>query len=695
MLEAWLCWMFPMLGAISTPIFARISPKARDYAAVSFSLLGAIAAAAMIPDALAGRVHWDQVEWIPGLDIKAGVLADPLSVFLANIVAWLSFLIMVYSIGYMHGEPALTRYWFFMNLFIGNMLLLVLSDNLLQMFFGWEGVGLCSYGLIGFWYKDEPKRWVGTPPDAYPPTHAGMKAFVTTGIGDISLLIAIFIIYLYAGTLSFVELGESTTWLADLSRAGLLLPVTILFFGGPIGKSAQFPLHEWLPEAMAGPTSVSALIHAATMVKAGVYLMARIIPILLIFPFMNLDFFTMVAWIGGFTAFLAATQAMVHTEIKKVLAYSTISQIGYMMLALGVAGFIPDYSGGYMASVFHLMSHAVFKALLFMGAGSLIHACETKYMDEMGGLRKAMPITFICMLFGVLSLSGVPPLSGFWSKDAILLACLEAEQYPIFILAAITAAITFFYSLRLIGMAFLGKKSTHLEELEREGVKVHEVPRVMWMPYSILAVITVVIGFVGPYFEDGLHHFFEPIFHGHSLQASAISQAVNAASSGSSLTLMAIGTSFAMLLLGGIPAYYLYIGRRVDARKLIKEHSKLRRIRSFLWNRWYINTIYFRVFVDGVREMSLWTFEWLETRIFDRISPLIRNFMISAGKNVMKWLELGTFDRFNYALSGAVVRLVERIRKTQRGILSDNIFGIQMGLIIFLIAILIYVLLGG
>jgi len=278
----WLTWILPFVGALLTPVMARIHPKVRDYNSVVFALLGAISAALLIPSVMSGSVQDVQVNWITSLNIKAGVLLDPLSIILANVVSWVSFLIMVYSLAYMKGDDGLTRYWFFMNFFIGSMLLLVMSDNLLQLFFGWEGVGLCSYALIGHWYKDPLDKWVGTigdkslnVPMAYSPSHAGMKALIVTRIGDIGLLIAIFMIYAYSGTLNFVDLSKNVSWALPLSRVGLLIPVALLFFWGPIGKSAQFPLHESLPDAMAGPTSVSALIHAATMVTAGVYLAGR------------------------------------------------------------------------------------------------------------------------------------------------------------------------------------------------------------------------------------------------------------------------------------------------------------------------------------------------------------------------------------------------------------------------------------
>src|SRR5213080_5564331 len=288
MLIPWLICTAPLAGAVLTPAFAKIHPGLRNYGAVAFTLVSAIFATLTAFTIAQGDY---QVEWISSsiFNVNAGVLVDPLSMFLANIVAWISFLIMVYSLQYMKGEFGLTRYWFFMNLFIGNMLLLVLADNLLMMFFGWEGVGLCSYALIGHFYRDEPKHWVGSPGDKalgvseeYSPTKAGMKAFVMTRIGDIALLIAIFLIFAFARTVNYnllvAQIGGPGGWAANLARLGLLLPTALLFFGGPIGKSAQFPLQEWLPDAMTGPASVSALIHAATMVKAGVFLTGRMGP---------------------------------------------------------------------------------------------------------------------------------------------------------------------------------------------------------------------------------------------------------------------------------------------------------------------------------------------------------------------------------------------------------------------------------
>src|SRR5574339_8158 len=400
-INAWLVWIIPFVGAALIPAIAKKSNhKITNYSAVGFALISALFAATLIPMVQSGETH-SQISWISALNIKAGVLADPLSIIMTNLVAWVSFLIIVYSVGYMHGDKDITRYWFWMLFFIGSMQLIVLSDNFLQLFFGWEGVGLASYALISFWYQDKKKDHVGTEGytalgvlQYYSPTHAGMKAFIMTKVGDIMMLAGMFLIFAFAGTFGFRELTHDTAWATAMSAQGLLVPAAVLLFGGAIGKSAQFPLNEWLLEAMTGPTAVSALIHAATMVKAGVFLVARIGPLFFalatIGAFDVQDFFEIVAWVGAITAFLLATQALVNPEIKKVLAYSTGSQIGLMMMGLGIAGLSLNFVDGYTAGFFHLMSHALFKASLFIGAGALLHAVGSRFITDMGVIRSRM-----------------------------------------------------------------------------------------------------------------------------------------------------------------------------------------------------------------------------------------------------------------------------------------------------------------
>ncbi|MEM2897443.1 MAG: NADH-quinone oxidoreductase subunit L, partial [Candidatus Bathyarchaeia archaeon] len=652
------------IGALLTPLFAKISHKIRDYCALMFSFMASLMTVSMIPYALQSKLVHNQIEWIvlpnsPVLsEIKAGVMVDPLSVIMANIVAIIGFLIMVYSLGYMHNDSGLTRYWFFMNLFIGNMLLLVMSDNLIQMLFGWEGVGLCSYALIGYWYSDSEKDWlkcwVGEKPEAYPPSHCGLKAFITTRIGDLFLLIGAFMILSFAGTLNFIELQEGAILKVPV---WVLLPATIMLLGGPIGKSAQLPLMEWLPDAMAGPTTVSALIHAATMVKAGVYLVGRIFPIVYFatwhsgMPNGMISFFYIAAWIGVITAFIAGTQAMVSNEIKKVLAYSTVSQLGYMMLALGVAGLTTSFVIGYAGGVFHLISHAIFKAALFLTAGAVIHACGSRFMYHMGGIKGNMPITFWSMCLTAFSLMGVPFLfSGFWSKDMVLEASIVAGQDWLFILGMITVAITSFYSIRMIGLTFFGEKSGHLKNLESSGKHVHEAPPVMWIPYAVLAATTVALGISGYFMKDWIeltfHEYLGKMLHPNVSELSL--------SYAESITPV---LSVLMLFVGALPAYYLYVKRKIDLMKTFSKSSFLNNVWKLLYNRFYINRFYYKAFVYSSIKGSNW-----------------------ALKNV----EMRAIEGFNYALRNATVGFCDRFRKTHTGVLNYNLIGMMIGLIAIL-----------
>src|SRR5919112_4324124 len=518
-INVWLVWIVPFLGAALIPALAKKSLRFSNISAVGFAIISALFAATLIPLVSSGSEIHSQIPWISALNIKAGILADPLSIIMTNLVAWISSLIIIYSVGYMHGDRDLTRYWFFMLFFIGSMQLIVLSDNLLMVFFGWEGVGFASYALIGFWYYDKKKDFVGKEGHKaggialwYSPTHAGMKAFLMTRAGDTMMLAGMFLIFIYAGTFGFKELIANQEWANQMAQQNLLVPAAVLLFGGAVGKSAQFPLNEWLLEAMTGPTAVSALIHAATMVKAGVFLVARIGPLFFaLAAFGMTQFFEVVAWTGAITALLLATQAIVNPEIKKVLAYSTGSQIGYMMMALGIAGLSTQFVEGYTAGFFHLMSHALFKASLFMGAGALLHTVGSRFLTNMGGMRRHMKKTYIFMMLSGLSLAGAPLItSGFWSKDAIFASLIESGytfSWQLFGVAVVVAIMTAFYTFRMMGMAFFGKESRHLEDMQNEGHHLHEVGKSMWIPFGALAVATISIGLIGFIFEEQLHHF--------------------------------------------------------------------------------------------------------------------------------------------------------------------------------------------
>ena len=611
--SAWLIWMLPFAAALIMPGIGKLSQNATKYVAVGFALMSAVSAASLVPLALeAGEVH-SQLMWIEALGIKAGVLADPLSIIMANVVAWISFLIMIYSTGYMKGDKDITRFWFWMMFFIGSMQLIVLSDNLLQVFFGWEGVGLASYALISFWYRDKKKDHVGTEGrtvlgmlDYYSPTHAGMKAFIMTKVGDVMMIAGMLLIFLFAGTFGFKELMGNTDWATAMAAQGLLVPAFVLLFGGAMGKSAQFPLNEWLLEAMTGPTAVSALIHAATMVKAGVFLVARIGPLVFALGAAGIladQFFEIVAWVGAITALLLATQGMVNPEIKKVLAYSTGSQIGYMMMALGVAGLSHQYVDGYSAGFYHLISHAMFKASLFMAAGSLLHIVGSRFMTDMGGLRKHMKKTYAFMWAAGLGLMGAPFITtGFWSKDAIFAAVYESGNewaLPLFAIAVLTAIITAFYTTRMIGLVFFGKKSKHIEKMEEEGHHIHEASVSMWVPYGILAVLTIGIGIIGLSAEEGLHHTFEyylknsfGIYSSHAADESSILpeflQGLNPIALGASLVAFSTGIGL---------GYIFYIGRWVDPVRFVNSNIFFYAIHKLFLNRWYLNAIVYWCFV--------------------------------------------------------------------------------------------------
>ena len=687
----WIIWAAPITGALLTPVFARIHPRLRDFAAIASVLAAAISSTLVALFVASGDYY---VEWIPALNIQAGVLVDPLSMFMVNIVSWVSFLIMIYSLEYMKGDSGLTRYWFFMCLFIGNMLLLVLADNLLIMLFGWEGVGLCSYALIGHWYKDEKEYWVGNPgdtalgvPQSYPPSHAGMKAFVFTRIGDIALMIAIFLIYAFSGTFSYTALANDFGWAGNLARLGLLVPTALLFFGGPIGKSAQFPLQEWLPDAMAGPTSVSALIHAATMVKAGVFLTGRMGPIFyvaLVTLNQGYPFFATIAWIGAFTAFLAASQAAVAREIKKVLAYSTVSQIGYMMLGLGVAGLSLDFVAGYSAGLFHLMSHAIFKASLFLAAGWVLHAAESRFMDQMGGLAKGMRLTAASMLIAGLSLMGIPPLSGFWTKDAVLAATFEADglamsRYALWGLGVITVVLTAYYTMRMLGMTLTGKPSSHLEELEHEGKHVHEARVTMLAPYLLLAAASVVLGVFYPFISQSLTEYITGTFN--ILHTSLPS---NPANESSFLSLALIGSSVGAAVIGASLGYFMYFGK--ENRPL----QEPRGLRKFLWNRWYLNAIYYKIFVNGALAIARGLYRYVELGVWDKLNYIVARDVVDYAK-VSQRVDTGVVDATanNVATGGA--RLSNLFKRLQNGVTEQYVIAFAVG-IFLLLAWMIFVI---
>lgn len=466
----------PLVGFALVGLLGRRLPRNGDWLATG--IMGVVLALALgiFASVFELRSPFASFRWVSpwfdprgnGMKWPVGILVDNLSATMVVVVATVSFLVHLYSIGYMHGDPKYVRFFAALQLFSAAMLGLVLSDNLLTLYISWEIMGFCSYLLIGHYFEK---------PSA---ANACLKAFMTTRIGDVLMFLGILILYWQVGSLRFADIFAAVNdgTLSEVWRT----TVGLLLFGGAVGKSAQFPLHVWLPDAMEGPTPVSALIHAATMVAAGVYLMAR--SYLILTP----ANFLIIAYIGGFTALFAATIGVVMDDIKKVLAYSTISQLGYMMLGLGVGGFILS---GYTAGVYHLTTHAFFKACLFLGSGSVIHALHTQSLSEMGGLRRKMPVTFVTFLVATLALTGLPPFSGFFTKDSIIAAAIELslEQPKHAILAAfalLAACLTSFYMFRLIFLAFFGSPRD-----EHAFAHAHESPWVMTVPLVVLACLSI------------------------------------------------------------------------------------------------------------------------------------------------------------------------------------------------------------
>ncbi|MGD8305971.1 MAG: NADH-quinone oxidoreductase subunit L, partial [Ignavibacteria bacterium] len=499
---------------------------------------------------------------VGGLDVSFDYQVDQLSLVMALVVTGIGFIIHVYSIGYMHGDKSFWRFFAYMNLFIFAMMNLVMADNFVLLFLGWEGVGLCSYLLIGFWYDKDFERSTTAA--------AGLKAFVVNRIGDVGFLIAMFLIYLHLNSLNFSEVF-SRVGISGVPETIFTL-ITICLFIGATGKSAQIPLFVWLPDAMAGPTPVSALIHAATMVTAGVYMVARTSILFASAPTALL----IVAIIGVFTAFFAATIGLVQNDIKKVLAYSTISQLGYMFLALG--------AGAFSAGIFHLMTHAFFKALLFLGAGSVIHSMhEEQDIRKYGGLKKYMPITYGTFLVAAMAISGIPPLSGFFSKDEILWLSYANIGYVFWIIGVVTAVMTAFYMFRLYFLTFGGES-----RFDEHKTHPHESPKVMTIPLIVLAILSAIGGFIGvPEIFSGehgnvFHSWLAPLFTAAERKLSHTGIHTHF----EEYLLMAISVAGA---LGGIfVARHIYLNKPSIADKIA---TRFKFIYRLLFNKYYVDEV--------------------------------------------------------------------------------------------------------
>ena len=540
-------------------------------------------------------VTWFQ---IGGLQFEMGTLVDGLAAMMLITVCIISLLVHIYSTEYLHGDVRFTHYYAFLSLFTASMLFYVLSSNTLQMLMGWELVGVCSFGLIGHWWEEKKN------------TDAALKAFLTNRVGDIGLILGVIITFFAAGGSSFNVLHLNEYALSGNANTTLLLVGALCLFGGVTSKSGQFPLHTWLPDAMAGPTPVSALIHAATMVVAGVYLIARLYGVFFSGLAIGSSTFHYVAFIGGFTTIIGGLLAFVQTDLKKVLAYSTISQLGYMVMALGV--------GAWTAGVFHLFTHAFFKACLFLGAGSVSHACHHTFdMREMGGLRKKMPVTHATFLIATLALAGIFPLAGFWSKDEILAGAANGQEnaYTIMLIfGLITAFLTAAYMGRAYWMTFWGKYRGHAHP--------HESPKVITVPLVILAACAVVLGFTNfpkSFFGFKLpgsvttrfEHFVEPTFAFPPIQHAAFTPWLAIAST--------------ILAAGGLFIAYQYFEKNRGPHGLTSRSKIAHAGYTFLENKYYLDNLYTGVIAGGTTGPIARAANWFNQNIIDGVVNGIGN----------------------------------------------------------------------
>jgi NADH-quinone oxidoreductase subunit L len=591
--------VFPLLAVIANGLFGRYL-WSHDWAhrlawgSVGLSFLCTVGVVADVLHTGAGR-EVVAYQWIFGgdLTINLAYLVDPLTCVMLLVVTGVGFLIHVYSVGYMHGEDGFTRFFTYMNLFMVSMLLLVMGNNYLVLFIGWEGVGLCSYLLIGYYYEKVSAA------------KAASKAFVVNRIGDAGFLLAIFLIFINFTTLDYTKIFAQVGQLSPEMATAIALCLLV----GAVGKSAQIPLYTWLPDAMEGPTPVSALIHAATMVTAGVYMIVRNHVIFDLSPVA----LTAVGLVGGTTALFAATIGLVQTDIKRVLAYSTVSQLGYMFLGCGI--------GAYTAAIFHLMTHAFFKALLFLSAGSVIHALSGEQdIRKMGGLSSKIPWTYRLFLIGTIAIAGIPPFAGFWSKDEIMAHAFTHHRYVLYGMAAVGAFLTDFYMFRLTYLTFYGRSRMdhHTEE------HVHESPMVMIGPLMILGLLSLAGGFLGFPPEHGwLHQFLAPV---------AGLSGEHPVGTGTVLTLMMIATGIAFL--GWALAHYLYsINPAAPDRWAAKAQSAY----TTLLNKYYVDELYDLLFVEPTKKAGL-AFDWFDRTVIDGIVRAVGR-MAELGAAGSTWIE--------------------------------------------------------
>ncbi|GAB4211396.1 MAG: NAD(P)H-quinone oxidoreductase subunit 5 [Synechococcales cyanobacterium] len=662
---AWLIPVYPLIGALTLGIailgFNPLPKGFRPWGAglvISLSGVALAHAAALFFSQLQGH---DLFRWTftwakaGSFVVEMGFTLDHLTAMMLVVVTTVALLVQIYTDGYMKHDPGYLRFYAYLSLFSASMLGLVVSPNLVQIYVFWELVGMCSYLLIGFWY------------DRQAAAEAAQKAFVVNRVGDFGLLLGILGLYWLTGSFEFERLPELLQEVVSSGAvsAGLVGVFSILVFLGPVAKSAQFPLHVWLPDAMEGPTPISALIHAATMVAAGIFLVARLFPVFEGIP----TVMTVIAWTGGITAFLGATIAITQNDIKKGLAYSTISQLGYMMMAMG--------AGAYSAGLFHLVTHAYFKAMLFLGSGSVIHGMEAvvghnpliaQDMRYMGGLKKYMPITATTFLIGTLAICGIPPFAGFWSKDEIL-GSVFAYSPVLWGVGFLTAGITAFYMFRMYFMTFEGEfrgasagvdthhGDAHDSHGEHHASSPHESPWTMTLPLMVLAIPSVLIGLVGTPFANAFEAFVhapgeEVVLNIGPELAHQWHEVLSGEFEWSEFLIMG-GSSVGIGLIGITLAVLMYRQKRIDPTAIAKQIQPLYQLSL---NKWYFDQIYDRIFVQGTRFAAREALE-VDSRIVDGVVNFTGLVTMLSGE-ALKYLENGKAQFYALIVFASVVVIV-------------------------------------
>jgi len=631
--HAYLIALLPLASALIIFFFGDWLPKKGSW-------LGILAIAASLVMSIDLFMRWQDGSLKLGTEmtwawfsagiypLEWGVLLDGPALVMLLVVCTVSFLVQIYSLGYMHDSPRFKRFYAYLSFFTFSMLILVLANNYLQFFVGWEVMGMCSYLLISFEFERDAAA------------AAGNKAFLTTKLGDLGFYAGLLATFFAVGTFNF---GQIQAHLHD----GTVSPhmafiIAMLFFCGAVGKSAQVPLYVWLPDAMEGPTPVSALIHAATMVAAGVFLVARTYGFFMLAP-MGLE---VVAWVGGITAVFAATMAVTASDIKKVLAYSTISQLGYMMLGLGVAG--------YTAGLFHLTTHAAFKALLFLGAGSVIHAAHTNDMWKMGSLAKQMFTTGMTFFIGSLALAGIYPFAGFFSKDMILTSAYQSHHYVLFGMGCFTAFLTAFYMMRACALTFMG------EARERDRfAHAHESPWSMTIPLIILAILSVVVG--------------KLLLMGGTLQQLFFWPGVPEVEESHLVTALASGSAIAGIALG----WLIYLGRLVNPATLAET---FRPVYVLLSNKWYVDEIYGVLFIRPTQQLSQ-AMAWFDDNVIDRIGVDGTGWVADKLSILQSWLDDHVVDEGVDGTGWTINALGALARRAQTGFVQNYLLVIALGFV--------------